>query len=257
MTTSAVLPIIALLGKTTFVDVTYPDYLLHAAPIGAVLIGMVLWLRKANLLRPVGSKVISWEIPVFLFARWPWALLGTVSAFYNWVTGSFVDFKVTPKGTTAADPLPFRVIAPYAFLSIASAAPAIAVPNAKFASGFYIFGLINALIYGTIFTLALVKHQREKRVPAYGFTYATGTVIASCAMFLAIGLGWELRGLRGLDAVTYGIPYVELTDRTFPVSGAGQGGDGEWSVSFHPHWVDDSELILPAQSNEGGVATRN
>lgn len=258
MASSLLLPIIAILTKVTFVNVTYPDFLLHALPMTVVLTVLVVCVRKAGVMRPVNAKVFSWELPVFLFARWPWVLLGTIAAARDWLTDSFVDFKVTPKGTTAVDPLPSRIVAPYALISLFSALPVVFVENAKFASGFYIFALTNALIYGAIYLLSLMKHQREKHVSRYSPCYRLGIAIASFGVLAASVSGIELRGLRGLDAVTYGIPYFELTDRTFPVSGAGQGGGaGMWSVTFDPHWVDQTELNLSAQSYDGGVETRD
>ncbi len=257
MATTTLLPIIALFGKFTFVDITYPDFFLHATPVGVVLVTMMFWFRKTNLLRPVRSKVLTWEVPVFLFARWPWALFGTITAIHDWATGRFVDFKITPKGTSAADPLPFRALAPYVLLSCASALAVILVPNAMFASGFYIFALINAVVYGGVFILALYQHQREKQVGSYRPIYVVGAGIASASMMLLIASGIEFRGLRGLDAVSYGIPYFELTERSFPVSGAGEGGAGIWNVTFNPRWVDQSEFLLPGQIMKGGVETPN
>ncbi|MDE2383173.1 MAG: glycosyltransferase [Alphaproteobacteria bacterium] len=257
MGSAFLLPILAVFMKVTFVDVTYPEFVMHVAPMAIVLTIVVMRMRGGGLLRPASARLLSWELPVFLFAKWPWVLFGTTAAIWDWAAGSFVDFKVTPKGTKAADPLPPRVLAPYAFLSVASAIPVILVDNAQFASGFYIFGLMNALIYGGIFLLALIKHQLEKEVHDYRLAYKFGATFASVSMLAAILFGIQLRGLRGLDAVSYGIPYFELTDRTFPVSGAGQGGAGNWAVSFHPHWVDESELMLPGQPLEGGVVTGN
>ena len=258
MASSVMLPIIAVLSKVTFVNVTYPDFLLHALPMAVSLTALVVCVRKAKVMRPIDAKVFSWELPVFLFARWPWVLLGTVAAVRDWLTGSFVDFKVTPKGAAEADPLPFRIVAPYALISIVSALPVVLVENASFASGFYVFALVNAVIYCAVFFLALLKHQFEKKVRSYAATYKFGMAIASIGMCAAIVLGAELRGLRGLDAVAFGIPYFELTDRTFPVSGAGQGGgDGVWTVRFNPHWVNQFESVLSGQIYDGGVETRN
>lgn len=244
MASSLILPIIAIFTKVTFINVTYPDFLLHALPMAAALTLLVVCVRRSGAMRPIDAKVLSWELPVFLFARWPWVLLGTMAATRDWLTDSFVDFKVTPKGTTAVDPLPPRIVAPYAIISLFSALPVIIVNNAQFASGFYIFALTNALIYGAIYLLSLMKHQREKRVSRYAPSYRIGTAIAALSVVVVIVSGMELRGLRGVDAVIYGNPYFELTDRTFPVSGAGQGGGGAWSVTFNPHWLVQTEIYL-------------
>lgn len=257
MASSFFLPVMAIFLQVTFVNVTYPDFVLHAAPMAIVLTILVVCMRKGGLLRPVNARVFSWELPAFLFARWPWVLLGTLAALMDWLTGSFVDFKVTPKGTASADPLPTRVLTPYALLAIGSAVPVLLIYNARYASGFYIFALLNAVIYGLIYVLAVYKHQQEKKVDSYGFAYCATAAISLIGVMATIASGIELRGLRALDAVTFGLPYIELTDRTFPVSGAGQGGAGVWTVSFNPHWASSQLEPLEEMVVTGGVETRN
>lgn len=257
MASSFLLPFMAIFLQVTFVDVTYPDFVLHVAPMAIVLTILVMRMRKGGLLRPFNARLLSWELPAFLFAKWPWVLMGTLAALRDWVMGSFVDFKVTPKGTTTSDPLPWPVLAPYAFLSIGSALPVILVPNARYASGFYVFALMNAAIYGLIYLVAMFKHQREKKVISYNMAYWATACINVLAMATTVVVGLQLRGLRGLDAVTYGLPYVEFTERTFPVSGAGQGGAGVWTVTFHPHWASEELDPVDQKATTGGVETRN
>ena len=36
-------------------------------------------------MRPVDVKMPSWEGTLFLFARWPWSLIGTIAAVRDWV----------------------------------------------------------------------------------------------------------------------------------------------------------------------------
>ena len=76
-----------------------------------VLIVPGLRWKAGGWCRPVEAKVLSWEGTLFLFARWPWSLFGTIAAVRDWATRSFVEFRVTPKGGRAADPLPYRVLA--------------------------------------------------------------------------------------------------------------------------------------------------
>ena len=117
------MPIIALLRGQNFVEVTYPAFLAHFAPLSLILVLMAYRWRAAGTFRPFDARILSWEAMFFLFARWPWALLGTAAAVRDWLTGSFVDFRVTPKGASEVDPLPLRVLAPYGFLSLASTLP--------------------------------------------------------------------------------------------------------------------------------------
>ena len=107
---------------------------------------------------------LSWERLLFQFARWPWALLGSVAAVRDWLTGSSVDFRITPKGTSEVDPLPARVLLPYALLSLVSVLPVLAIGDAGAAGGFYIFAIVNALLYALLFLVIVVQHVRENVV---------------------------------------------------------------------------------------------
>jgi hypothetical protein len=91
---------------------------------------------------------------LFLLARWPWVLAGTFAAFRDWLTGSFVDFRVTPKGSSEVDPVPLRVIAPYALISGLSILPVLFVNDADQTRGFFIFAIINACFY--LFLMAII-----------------------------------------------------------------------------------------------------
>jgi hypothetical protein len=57
------------------------------------------------------------------------------------------------------------------------------------------------------------------------------------ALLVLPAFGARQNGLRGLDAVVFGSKYFALTDRVYPVAGAGQGGFGVWNVIFNPHWI--------------------
>ena len=247
------MPVLALVLKTTFVDVTYPAFLLHSLPMGVVLTYLVLRMRAAGMLRPNDGKVFSWEMLVFLFAKWPWILAGTIAAIHDRLTGGYVDFRVTPKGRSEADPLPARVLAPYVFLSLASALPVLLVSDPRFASGFSIFALVNAAIYAAIYVIVLVMHGRENRVRKPSHAYKPAVATALVALLALPVLGAKENGLRGLDAVVHGARYFTLTARTYPVAGAGQGGIGVWTVTFAPRWianeVEDQQLVPVQMAN--------
>src|SRR5207247_10389017 len=106
-------------------------------------------------------KVLSWEGTLFLFARWPWSLIGMITAVRDWMLGSTLTFRVTPKGRDAAEPLPLRVLAPYAFLSIASGLPVLLLANVQVAVGFYIFATLNSLLYAVLLVVIVIMHRRE------------------------------------------------------------------------------------------------
>ena len=158
------MPIIALLRGENFVEVTYPAFLAHFAPLSLILVLMAWRWRAGGTFRPVDASILSWEAMLFLFARWPWALLGTAAAVRDWLTGSFVDFRVTPKGASEVDPLPLRVLAPYAFLSLTSTLAVLAVSDAGDTRGFYLFAIFNAVLYSILLVVILIQHARENAV---------------------------------------------------------------------------------------------
>src|SRR5262249_24122126 len=114
------LPIAALAAGGNFADVTYPRFFLHFTPISMVLVFMGFRWRASGTFRPFDRKVLSWEKMLFRYARWPWVLVGSATAVRDWIRGSAVEFRVTPKGGDPAGPLPTRVLLPYGILSAAS-----------------------------------------------------------------------------------------------------------------------------------------
>ena len=94
-----ILPIVALVSGVNFANVTYPQFFMHFVPISLVLIFMGYRWRSGGSYRPVNGKILSWEKMLFCYARWPWVFAGTITALRDWVAGSSVEFRVTPKGT--------------------------------------------------------------------------------------------------------------------------------------------------------------
>jgi cellulose synthase/poly-beta-1,6-N-acetylglucosamine synthase-like glycosyltransferase len=233
------MPLAAILFHTTYANVAYPDFLLHSVPLSLVLVGLAYTWRTHGTSRPVDAKILSWEVVAFLFARWPWSLWGCIAAVQEWATNRYVDFRVTPKGTSEADPVPMRVLMPYAVLAAVSALPALVVGDAGDAAGFYVFSTISALIYAGIFALILVQHRRENKVRRAS---SIRVPLVATALLLAFGtpaFAVAIRGLDGLAVLSYGTPYFSLTDVTFSPAGAGHGPLR--SIKLAPRWLSQSE----------------
>jgi len=235
-----VMPMIALLRGENFVNVTYPGFLAHFAPLSIILILMAYRWRAGGTFRPVDAKVISWEATLFLFARWPWALAGTAAAFRDWLTGSFVDFRVTPKGTSEVDPLPVRVLAPYVVLSLASALPVLAVENAGQTRGFYLFAIINAVLYTALLLVIVVQHARENAVRVKSRLYRPAMAAGLLTLLVLPGVAAAERGKTGLEALAWGSGNLRLFQDQYSVAGAGIGGPGLRRTVFNPRWVSNS-----------------
>lgn len=238
-----VLPIVALALAIPFANITYPQFLLHFIPMSVVLTVMAFWWRRDGWCRPYNAKVISWEGVFFLFARWPWALAGSLAAVRDWITGSFVDFRVTPKGTDEAAPLPLRVLVPYVALALGSVAPVLFLDEVGAASGFYIFAGLNAAIYVTLLAVILIQHARENGLIGRLSTpriALQGALVAMLAALPAYSL--YVRAPAGLEAIEIGAGPLKLTKATFSVAGAGQGSAGLRTLRIRPSWNPQTEM---------------
>jgi cellulose synthase (UDP-forming) len=235
MAVSFLLPIIALCFKVTFVNVTYPAFLLHVLPATVVLVAVSFQWRSFGVYRPADAKVQSWETVIFAFSRWPWMLFGSAMAVRDSLMGSYVDFRVTPKGAGAVRPLPARVLVPYAVLSVASASPAILASDVGQASGFYILAIVNSAIYAIVFAVVVIQHARENTVRYAGVVRKPITIGAIGLLFALPIAAARANGLEGVNSIAWGAKYFTLTQVTYAVAGAGHSGAR--TVTFHPGWT--------------------
>ncbi|MFS8048010.1 glycosyltransferase family 2 protein [Rhizobium sp. BR 314] len=232
-----VLPVIALARGKTFVAVSYPDFLLHFAPQSLLLILFAYRWRSTGTFRSIDAKILSWEMTLFLFARWPWALAGTLAAIRDCATGSFVDFRVTPKGTSEVDPIPFRVLAPYCILALVSVLPVLLVGTAGEAGGFYIFASLNAAIYTLLLVVIVRQHDRENSVStAHRHFYRPALASGLLALTALPFVGLVERGHDGVQSLAWNADGYTLFEERSSVAGAGVGGRGLHRLVFNPHW---------------------
>ncbi|MDE2465309.1 MAG: hypothetical protein KGO02_16595 [Alphaproteobacteria bacterium] len=214
---------------------TYIDYFIHVLPLSVVLIGLAYWWRSTGLFRPANAKILSWEGMAFLFLRWPWSLFGSLTAVWDRLAGTHVDFRITPKGVPHTDPIPFRVIAPYAALATASAGSAWLVRTPGTAAGFYIFNLVTAGGYCTLILLILTLHAWENRRPVFA-PNATGMACALSVLAIVTltMLAAQANGARGLAAMNVGIRAFTLTETQYSPAGAGKRSSITYRI--HPKW---------------------
>lgn len=242
MATMFIMPIFALVSGVPMANTTYYDFFIHMFPASAVVLLLAYWWRSTGAFRPADAKILSWEGIAFLFLRWPWALVGTVAAIVDRLRGRVADFRVTPKGRKADEPLPFRVIAPYLFLAIVSASVAWLVRDPGTAAGFYLFNIINAILYSGLTALVLAKHRLENQL---GFLPRTVRSLMTAVLLATAGGGVGLaihdNGLKGLAAWNEGITAFSLTRRIYSYSGAGQAMTAEPELRFAPRWNPSHE----------------
>jgi cellulose synthase (UDP-forming) len=204
MLTMVLIPIIAIWTQSPWANVLYIDFFLRISLVTLAIVVLMAWIRRQGWFRPAEAKVLSWEGALFLFARWPWALLGTVAAVADWIRGRNFAFRVTPKGDGTRTPLPFALVLPYLLISLASSAPMVLVGHAYGAEGFYAFCLINSALYLCIAAAIVLLHLREqgRRWPRLERRYREAVVFAA-ALFLAV-TGGVLRAQASIDGLFWG-----------------------------------------------------
>src|SRR5690606_252114 len=203
------------------------------------------WWRATGMFRPADAKVLSWEGIAFLMLRWPWSLIGSITAVWDRVTGVVAGFRVTPKGSDRAEHLPLRVLAPYLLISLAAGSTAWLVDEPGTAAGFYIFNLVNSCIYAGLVGLVLWRHARENDLPLFPAGPSGGALLLSLGLIAAVLAGGiHANGSKGLDAINRGITAFTTTETLFPVAGAGRGKP-EPSIRFRPRWHGVSAAAPP------------
>lgn len=243
------MPIIALVTRKPFVNVTYIDYFMHILPLSLTMLGLAYWWRSTGLFRPANARILSWEGMAFLLLRWPWSLLGSLAAVWDLATGSHVDFRITPKAVKHAEPIPFRVIAPYVLVATISAGAAWLVEDAGDASGFYFFGLLSAALNGILILCVLTLHARENHCPIVSLNWSGAASMLSLAAIATCIVGAaNMNGLGGIAAMNVGIKAFTLTETLYTPAGAGQHRTR--IIRFHPKWHGFSHTDMPKTAVE-------
>ncbi len=232
------MPIGAVVFDMRFADVTYPAFIGHALPTVAVLTFFAFMLKWDGLMRPVDARVISWEKALFMSLQWPWVLWGCVMAVFDRLSGKFVDFRITPKGTNVSRRLPARVLGVYVALALGCILPVLLVPGVHEARGFYLLLTFNAIIYTAIVGVIVVHHRKESGTPWRQQARDTITqfgLAAALAVMAATAL--VLRAPESAHALAFGMEPLRLTRAEYVVSGAGsKAGGPEVRFRFDPGW---------------------
>jgi cellulose synthase (UDP-forming) len=226
------MPVLALAAGHPFAKVTLADFFLHSLPAEAIIV-LLAWRWKSNdWLRPRNAKLFSWEALLFLHARWPWTLAGTLAAIWNRYSRAYVDFRVTPKGRTSSPSLPMWAVTPYAVLALVSGFSAIVFSDVQNAGGFYFFAIFNCALYSLLLVVVLVRHTLENGLPWWPWTAPTFAGYAACASLMAVPIvGMAMRGPVAIEGIAWGTG-ASITSATYSASGAGQRGDRIRHIRF-------------------------
>jgi cellulose synthase (UDP-forming) len=206
MAATVAMPVVALLTHRVWANVAYLPYFAHASAVTASILLVMAWVKRTGSFRPFNAKVASWEGIAFLFARWPWSLLGIGSAIADCVRGREFAFRVTPKGTSIDARPPLRVVLPYLLISLGCSVPLVAIDNPGNARGFYVISAFNALVYLGIALLIVVAHayERGQRVSLLRLLAGDGPAVrrvAFAASALLLGVGMSIRLPEGANAL--------------------------------------------------------
>ncbi|WP_327119733.1 glycosyltransferase [Nocardia sp. NBC_01730] len=118
-------------------------------------------LRRAGLLRPIDTPILSWENWLYRLTRWPFIARGVGAAVRQLFRPGTITTKVTPKEAGGLEPLPFKLIAPYAALGMTLAAAAL-IGELSGATASYVFlCLLGAVVYVVVTFAVCLLHAAE------------------------------------------------------------------------------------------------
>ncbi|MCA2009343.1 glycosyltransferase family 2 protein [Tritonibacter mobilis] len=244
-------PVIALVFDVRYININFPAFLLFVAPSALALMALVWNVRSDGLFRPYDAKVFGWEKLAFCFSQWPWVLRGNAAAIRDSLSGGFVDFRVTPKGSATVAAIPWVVLIPYLVLALTSLIPVLLIDDISDAAGFYIFALINAFIYTALFAVIALRHLIENEAWIFRWPMRTSLQLGCMAVLSAsVVFGLVDRSNAAFGALTETNGTVNIYKRQFPVSGAGQNAEGRAVLTYNPDWY--SQLLNSLISQRTG-----
>lgn len=188
----ALAPVAAVTGLP-WINVNYFAFLVHMWAITACLLAIVTLLRRRGLLRPPRAPLVSWENWLYSLTRWPYVGLGILAALVEFVRPKPVSFKVTPKSAEGLEPLPAKLVMPFATISAVSAAAAIAAEHAATAAAGYVFlSALAGVTYAVVAVAVPLLHAREGAARTHSTltrairaTVLAPLMVAACSLALA------------------------------------------------------------------------
>ncbi|MDO9407973.1 glycosyltransferase family 2 protein [Patulibacter sp.] len=257
------MPLWALVGGGPLVRVDLWTYLLHMALIEMSLLGAVLVVRSAGALRPHDAPAISWEMILYRLVRWPWNVLGVLTALYVVLTRRTVEWKVTPKGIDAQGrALDLRVLVFPLVVVAVFTVPVLLVPDPSAAGGYFLFSIVGACTYAAVAAALVVLHARENP-RAVGMTIGDRRLLSSGPVATAtVALVAVLVVLQGPTSVRSAVPEPVVA----PVGAGGPAPQHRLGVSvgllsqneaqpLRPGMLDEITSFARAAGAEPGVIT--
>ncbi|MHA7210451.1 glycosyltransferase family 2 protein [Arthrobacter sp. MDT1-65] len=193
LTTAAglIMMMIAAVTGVPWVNVDYVEFLIRWLTMSLLTLAIAALIRSQGLLRPATAPLISWESWLYAFVRWPFIAWGVFAAVMQKFRPSSLSFLVTPKTTGGLEPLPVRLVLPYAGISAAMAIAALIGETTTAAFGYVFLCILGAVSYGIVtMTLPLLHALESARNAGTAFrTSLHSTAVVPLA--LAAGV-WAL-----------------------------------------------------------------
>ncbi len=182
------LPMVAAVTGAAWVEVNYLEFIGHLSLISVWLLLMVLLLRRKGQLRPRSSPIMSWEGWLFILSRWPYVAWGIFTATLQKVRPRPITFRVTPKASNSLEPLPARLIAPYAVITLMLSIASLIGDLSTNAAGYVFLCLVGSLAYAAVSLAIPLLHMVETarqagvRVTAAGATVWAPLLVSTVAL---------------------------------------------------------------------------
>ncbi|MGM0929389.1 MAG: glycosyltransferase family 2 protein [Actinomycetota bacterium] len=187
------LPIIAAVTGVPWVNVNYLEFLARWMLMPAFVLAITLLIRRRGLLRPSSAPIMSWENWLYAFARWPFIAWGTLAAVIQKVRPKPLHFRVTPKSREGLEPLPARLVMPYAVTSSVLAVAGILGELGTNAYGYVFLCLLGASCYAIVTVAVPLLHAieaaRSNNLPlaeTLRFTVASSLTMAGFVLALVV-----------------------------------------------------------------------
>ncbi|MCD2196196.1 glycosyltransferase [Actinomycetospora endophytica] len=155
------LPPIAAVTGLPWINVNYVAFLLHWWSISMWVVLMAVLLKRRGLLRPRNAPIISWENWLYSLSRWPLVAWGVCAATLQTVRPRPLTFKVTPKSVDGLEPLPTRIVLPYAFIAVVLSSAALVGEMSTSAVGYIFLCLLGATTYLVVTGAVSMLHAAE------------------------------------------------------------------------------------------------
>lgn len=160
------------------------DFFIFTTVVSLPLVGMLLILKKAGLLRPNDIPVVNWESGLFQLVRWPYVVRGFFAGLRQVIFRKEVHFKVTPKGDLGIQPISMNVMLPYHFLTAAMVVIGLWGLIDHRSPGYAGLTLLGGLIYG--FVCFIVPWMHFCELPSMNTTFMERLRAVALPLFAGI-----------------------------------------------------------------------